>query len=235
MRLRSLLIVICLGLSTRLLISPCSAKSVWNGDKDRYVVALTFDDGPKPEYCTPILDDLDKYGAKATFFVVGSEAEKNPDLVKRMHDEGNIVGNHSYSHIPAKDMTNNEFIADVKKCSLVIFNIIGKPPRYFRPPGGEINPQIAKGLKRMGLKTVFWTFNSEDYTELSNNFELPDDYQKMADVLAKKVLDGVTPGAIILLHSSSEQTVLALPAILEGINAKGYGMVTVDELIKENI
>ncbi len=198
-------------------------------------MALTFDDGPKPEYCIPILESLDEYGAKATFFVVGEEAEKNPDLIMRMSDAGHEIGNHSYSHITAKEMSASEFIADVKKCSRVIYGVTGRAPKYFRSPGGAVTPAVSKGIRRMGMSTVFWSLNADDYTELSENFEIPDDYQQMSLVLAKKVLDKVKPGTIILLHSSSEQTVRALPAILKGLKEKGYGMVALDELLEENI
>jgi peptidoglycan/xylan/chitin deacetylase (PgdA/CDA1 family) len=211
------------------------AKSVWNGSKSKYVIALTFDDGPKPEYVQPILDMLAKNGAKATFFVVGEEAEKNPDLIMRMDDEGHGIGNHTYSHIPAKEQTVKEVNADIRRCSEIIFDITGKAPKYFRPPGGGMNKGVSDGIKKMGMKTVFWSMNAIDYTDVSPGFEVPDDYQLLANDLAKKVLAGAKPGTIILMHSSSEQTVRALPVILAGLKAKGYGIVTVDELLKEQI
>lgn len=213
----------------------CLAESVWNGTKNRNVIALTFDDGPKPEYVYPILDALDQYGAKATFFLVGQESEKNPDLVTRMHDSGHEVANHTYSHIPANKMTSKRALNDIERCNIVLKNITGERPIYFRPAGGVMNQTVAVGMKKLGMRAVFWSVNGEDYVKVSSEFEIPEDNQMMADELAKKVLDKVKPGTIILLHSSSEQTVRALPVILKGLSKKGYGMVTIRDLVEEKI
>jgi peptidoglycan-N-acetylglucosamine deacetylase len=223
-----LLIIFCVTL-------PCFASGIWGGNKHRNVIALTFDDGPKPEYVQPILEQLDKYGAKATFFVVGEEAEKNPDIIMRMADAGHEIANHTYSHKPAKTMTVNAYLYDVKKCNNVIYDITGVIPKYFRPPGGGLNPGISAGLKRIDLTPIFWSMNIGDYTDVTPGYEVPEDVQLMAKELAQKVLDKAKPGTIILLHSSSEQTVRALPMILKGLKDKGYGLVTVDDLIKEKI
>ena len=214
---------------------PCSARSLWNGNKERNVVALTFDDGPKPEYCQPILEWLDKYGAKATFFVVGDEAANNPDLLMRMDDAGHEIGNHTYSHIPAKNISIKRALSDISRCSETIFSIIKKRPKYFRPAGGGINDGISRGLKKLKLKPVFWSLNAVDYTDVTPGYEVPEDVQAMAKQLAAKIVDKVSSGTIILLHSSSEQTVKALPFILEGLKQKGYGFVTVNDLIEEKI
>lgn len=215
--------------------NPCYARSVWNGNKERNVIALTFDDGPKPEYCQPILDMLDKYGAKATFFIVGREARENPDIIKRMDDEGHEIGNHTFSHTPAKGMTVSGSLSDIQKCSEVVYNITGKAPKFYRPPGGGMNSGISKGIKKMGLKPVFWSLNPSDYTEVTPGYEVPEDVKLMAEELTKKVMDKVKPGTIILLHSSSEQTVRALPLLLKALREKGYGLVTVADLVEEKI
>ena len=213
----------------------CEAKSVWNGNKSRNVVALTFDDGPKPEYCQTILDTLDKYGAKATFFVVGKEAEDNPDLIMRMYESGHEIGNHTYSHISVKDISKGKALGDIQKCSQVIYNITGEQPKYFRPPGGSTNSAIANGLKKMGLRTVYWSLNAADYIEMTPGYEVPDDYKAMAKELSTRVVDKVSPGTIILLHNGSEQTVIALPFILSELKTRGYGFVTLSNMTEEKI
>jgi peptidoglycan/xylan/chitin deacetylase (PgdA/CDA1 family) len=213
----------------------CEAKSVWNGNKARKVVALTFDDGPKPEFCQPILEILDRYGACATFFVVGREAQDNPDLIMRMEDSGHETGNHTYSHISIKDMSVGEALGDIQKCSEVIYSITGKQPKYFRPPGGGYNNGVSKGLKKMGLKTVYWSFNAVDYNDMTPGYEVPEDYQAVAKELSKRIVDKVSPGTIILLHNGSEQTVIALPFILGELKNKGYGFVTISDLIEEKM
>lgn len=216
-------------------LGVCDASAVWNGDPNRKVVALTFDDGPKPEFCQPILDILDRYGAKATFFVVGSEAKDNPDLIMRMNESGHEIGNHTYSHVPLKGMPAGQALTDIQKCSQVIYDITGEQPKYFRPPGGEYNAGIARGLKMMGLTTVYWTLNADDYTDISPGYEVPEDYQAMSKALTKRVVDKVSSGAIILMHNGSEQTVRALPFILDELKSKGYAFVTISDLLKEKI
>jgi peptidoglycan/xylan/chitin deacetylase (PgdA/CDA1 family) len=230
-----IILILFISFASCVLSLESFARSVWNGDKTRNVVALTFDDGPKPEYCQPILDMLDKYGAKATFFVVGREAKDNPDLIKRMDDEGDEVANHTYSHTPAKEMTVGAALSDIQKCSQVVYDITGKAPKFFRPPGGGINSGISKGIKKMGMKTVFWSLNATDYTDVTPGYEVPEDVKAMAEELTKRVMDKVKPGTIILLHSSSEQTVRALPLILKALKEKGYGFVTMSELVEERI
>jgi len=230
-----LVLVIYLIIGAWLLVIPCEARSVWNGSKARSVIALTFDDGPKPEYCQILLDVLDRFGAKATFFVVGKEAEDNPDLIMRIDDLGHEIGNHTYSHIPVRDLSVGEALRDIQRCSEVIYDITGAPPKYFRPPGGSCNNGISRGLKKMGLKTVYWSLNAEDYIEMTPGYEVPEDYRIMAKELSRKVVEKVSSGAIILFHNGSEQTVLALPFILEELKKKGYGFVTLTDLLEEKI
>jgi peptidoglycan/xylan/chitin deacetylase (PgdA/CDA1 family) len=218
-----------------LVIGFCEAKSVWNGDKTKKVVALTFDDGPKPEFCQIILDALDRYGAKATFFIVGKEAEENPDLIMRMEDSGHEVGNHTYSHVSVKDMQPGEALTDIQKCSQVIYDITKRQPKYFRPPGGAFNHGLSKKLDKIGLTTAYWSLNAADYTDVTPGYEVPEDFQLMADELTKKIVDNTEPGTIILLHNGSEQTVKALPVILAELKEKGYNFVTINDLIEERI
>jgi peptidoglycan-N-acetylglucosamine deacetylase len=218
-----------------LFAAQCGAQGIWNGSSKKNAIALTFDDGPKPEFVMPILAELDKYGAKATFFVVGEEAEKNPDLIMRMADSGHEIGNHTYSHTPAKEQKIKQALGDIQRCNEVIKAITGQTPKYYRPPGGGINPGISAGLEKMKMEPVFWSMNANDYTEVTPGYEVPDDYQLMAVDLAKKILDKAKPGTIILMHSSSEQTVRALPMILKGLKEKGYGIVTVRDLLEEKI
>jgi len=213
----------------------CEAKSIWNGNHHINVVALTFDDGPKPEFCNYILDILDRYGAKATFFVVGREAQENPDIIMRMEDSGHEIGNHTYSHMLVKDVPVGEALSDIQKCSEVIYNITKKQPKYFRPPGGGNNKGIANGLKKMGLKNVYWSLNAVDYIETTPGYEVPEDYKAMAKELSKRIVDKVSPGSIILLHNGSEQTVMALPFILSELKNKGYNFITVSGLMEEKI
>jgi len=214
-----------------LVIPSASAQTIWSGPSSRRVVALTFDDGPNYEGSTELLDILNKYGVKATFFVIGDEVEKNPDVVLRMSDSGYEVGNHTYYHTRLNGVSTAALENGIKKTNTLIESITGEKPRCFRPPGGSIPPSVANDLERMGMTVVCWTINAEDYTEFNENFEIEENYQKIANELTDKVLKEAKPGAIVLLHNGSKQTLMALPNIIEGLRKHGYGFVTVSELI----
>jgi peptidoglycan/xylan/chitin deacetylase (PgdA/CDA1 family) len=215
------------------LASPVFAQAIWSGPTDRRVVALTFDDGPNFEGSTELLDILDKYGVKATFFVIGREADQNPDVIYRMSDYGHEVGNHTYSHARLGDLSKSDIEEGVKKTNLLISEITGEKPKCFRPPGGTTSAALSYDIEQMGMSVVCWTINAEDYTEYNENFEIEENYQKIADELKEKVLSEAKPGAIILLHNGSKQTLLALPGIIEGLRGFGYGFVTVSELLSK--
>ena len=132
-------------------------------------------------------------------------------------------------------MSPGAALADIQKCSQVIYDITGVQPKYFRPPGGGFDGKLTKAVARMGLKPVYWTVNAGDYIETTPGYEVPEDFQAMAVELAKRVVDKATPGAIILFHNGSEQTVRALPLILQQLKAKGYDFVTLSDLTEEKI
>jgi len=204
---------------------------IWNGPADRRVVALTFDDGPKIDGSPEILDILYKYGVKATFFVVGGEAAQNPDVVFRMYDYGHDVGNHFHSNRRLNEIPYNEAVSGIDRTTETILSIIGERPKYFRPPGGKCPPTLARHINGEGMEIIGWTINAEDYTEFSEGFEIEKNYIEASNVLKEKVLSEVQPGAIILLHNGSKQTVLALPEIIEALRRSGYGFVTMSDLM----
>jgi len=206
---------------------------IWSGPTDRRVIALTFDDGPNNEGNTELLDILYKYGVKATFFVIGSEVEKNPDAVHMMYDYGHEVGCHTYYHTRLGDVSVDKMVEGIKRTDDLIESITGERPKFFRPPGGSTSSALTKALKEMGMKTVGWTINAEDFTEFTESFEIEENYQKVADELKENVLTKASPGAIVLLHNGSKQTILALPGIIEGLRNNGYGFVTMSELMNE--
>ena len=127
------------------------------------VLSLTFDDGPHPRHSSGILDDLHDAGVRATFFVVGEEAEKYPHLVRRMLDEGHQVANHTYIHYGLQDCTAREYVADVERCQVLLEDICGqKLDRSFRPPYGSIPPAVFLRLVRRGYRMVLWSVDSDD-------------------------------------------------------------------------
>jgi O-6-methylguanine DNA methyltransferase len=208
---------------------------IWNGPSDRKVVALTFDDGPSITGSPAILDILYKEGVKATFFVVGSEAELYPDLVFRIYDYGHDVGNHFHSNKRLKDIPFNEAISGMDMTSGVIKKITGEQSKLFRPPGGKCPDYLVKPIHNRGMKIIGWTINAEDYTEFSESFEIEKDYADAAEKLKEKVLEEAVPGAIVLLHNGSKQTIMALPDIIKELRKNGYGFVTISELLEGGV
>ncbi|GAA0137210.1 hypothetical protein YSY43_40510 [Paenibacillus sp. YSY-4.3] len=188
-------------------------------------VALTFDDVPDPRFTPKVLDILKKNGVKATFFVVGSRAKKHPELLRRIHREGHIVGNHSYSHPLFKKKSVQEFKSEIERTEKVIERIIGYKPRFIRPPYGEINEDQLKWAKQQGYKIINWNVDSLDWKALSK------------EKVKRNVLSAVGPGSIVLQHagggtgSNLTGTIEALPDIIKVLRNRGYRFVTIPELL----
>lgn len=204
---------------------------IHHGDSERHVVALTFDDGPKPEFSQRILSILDLYGVKATFFIVGKVAEEHPDEVFRMHDSGHEVGNHTYSHPDLLRLNLNEVRKELRKTNNIVYEITGKYPKFFRAPGGLYNDRILKIITDEEMFLVKWDVNASDYDAESFVFEIDKDYNALAKDLVERVTKKAKNGSIILFHNGAPQTVKALPAIIENLREKGFGFVTVSELL----
>ncbi|MCL5289751.1 MAG: polysaccharide deacetylase family protein [Bacillota bacterium] len=190
----------------------------------RQVVALTFDDGPSATFTPQVLDILKEHQAKATFFVVGKRAEKYPELIQRMAQEGHEIANHTYNH-PMSPVNPARLAEELDKTDEVIYSITEKHTQYFRPPGGKCTRATVEPALAKGYKVILWTAQED-----------PMDW---ADPGVKRIVDRVVEnarnGSIIILHDCGgdrTQTVEALPRIIKGLKEKGYGFVTVTELLK---
>ncbi|MEQ8173252.1 MAG: polysaccharide deacetylase family protein [Candidatus Eremiobacterota bacterium] len=184
-------------------------------------VALTFDDGPHLKYTLLLLDVLRKYNIKATFFVVGSMAEKYPFLLKHIYDDGHLIANHTYHHKNLITLSEEEAVLEWQACNNVIKYILNIDVFFCRPPGGNYDRIVLDSAVRAGLSTVFWTANSGDY-------EKPGE-----EIIADKVLYRITPGGIVLMHDGVDQTINALPDIIERLTEKGYKFVRIDEMAQK--
>lgn len=188
------------------------------------VIALTFDDGPD-ESTEQILDVLKQYGVKATFFVVGDNCRRYPDILKRIAKEGHEIENHTYSHLKFKGKSQQVINQEIVKTNEIIYEITGNQTRFFRPPGGTINDKILQVAKMQNLQIVLWT-PEEDSKDWQN--------PGVATII-KKVVSHAKQGSIVLLHDGGgkrKQTLLALPIIIKRLKAEGYQLVTIDELLK---
>jgi peptidoglycan/xylan/chitin deacetylase (PgdA/CDA1 family) len=177
-------------------------------------VSLTFDDGPSPIYTPQILAILKKYNIKATFFMVGVNAKKYPDIVKMVLADGHAIDSHSLTHPMLTKLNNTELNKEVETPQIIIFDIIGKKPVCLRYPFGASNSHVRDVIRAQGMEPVPMGWNSFDY-------ERPG-----VDKIVAQVLNYTHSGQVILLHDGydkREQTVAALPKIIEGVKKKGLG------------
>ncbi len=195
-------------------VSPTAGKNA-DAEHTKYV-ALTFDDGPSPR-CTPqLLDGLRELGASATFFVVGCQVVKDPELVRRIADEGHQVGNHSYDHPALNQLTSAQAMADLEKNDALLRALLGEGDYWVRPPYGLLTEDEARSLT---VPLIYWSVDTEDWRTK--------DCEKILDVLYRSIGDG----DIVLLHDRYLNTVEAALRAVEHLQAQGYVFVTVAELL----
>ncbi len=181
-------------------------------------VALTFDDGPHPKLTPFILDQLDRAGARATFFLVGKQVEMYPDLAREIVARGHEVASHSYSHQDLTSVTQLDVERELAVSRAVLAAVTGQQAVYFRPPGGNYDGQVARASQLWGFTPVFWTCNICDF------------YQNPKAHVVAGMLRRLQPGGVILLHNGEDLTIEVLPALLRALQAEGYRMRSVGEL-----
>lgn len=181
-------------------------------------IALTFDDGPS-DYTEMLLDGLDEYNAKATFFVIGSKAEKNPEIVQRAYDDGHLIGNHTYSHIDFYKSSLADIQADITKGADAIELITGERPLFLRAPYGNVN---FIQLKQLDSFFIHWSASTYDW------------FKEEEDYVYKRIMKEAKDGAIILMHDTREVTVKAVLRAIPELQEQGYEFVRVDDLLSRN-
>lgn len=177
-------------------------------------VALTFDDGPTEKYTPQILAILKKYNIKATFFMVGMNAEAYPDMVKKVLADGHAINSHSQTHPMLTKLSDNKLDIEVREPSEIIYKIIGKKPVCLRYPFGASNQHVRDVIRKYHMTPTSMGFNSFDYDRPGT------------DKIVSWVLKNAHPGQVFLFHdgfNNREQTVAALPQIIEGLQKKGLG------------
>ncbi len=179
---------------------------VWDIPNKENKVFLTFDDGPTPEITEWTLAQLRKFDVKATFFCIGNNIQKHPDIFQKVVEEGHSIGNHTFNHLKGWSTSNQRYIENVKKCDL--------HTNLFRPPYGKIKPSQSVILRKMGFKIIMWDIVTYDF---NNNIS--------PEKCLENVLKNVQSGSIIVFHDSvkaSTNLKYALPKTLEFLQEKGF-------------
>jgi len=190
-----------------------------NSKVDEDVIAITFDDGPHPEFTTKAMVLLEKYNVKASFFCIGKNAEKYPKLVKSILSHGHVIGNHSFSHINKYGFLSfDKVLRDIEQSQEVFKRITNLNLQFFRPPFGVTNPNISRAVKKMDLKTFGWQVRSFD--------TVANDPEK----IFRKISAKIQKGDIILLHDSSQISIDILEKLLEFLKNKNLKSVTLERL-----
>jgi peptidoglycan/xylan/chitin deacetylase (PgdA/CDA1 family) len=186
-------------------------------------IAMTFDDGPSPETTPRLLDILKQRNIKATFFMIGQNAERNPAIVKRILAEGHEIGNHSWTHPQLSKLSDDRVTEEINKTQNAIKDASGYTPVLMRPPYGAITARQKDWIeKQFGLSVIIWSVDPFDWKRPGSS------------VIEQRILAGARPGAIVLSHDIHKQTVDAMPATLDALAAKGFKFVTVSQLIAMN-
>ena len=180
-------------------------------------VYLTFDDGPDPLYTPQILHVLGAFGVHATFFELGRNVQRHPDLTRRAHRRGHSVQNHTWSHLDLRDVSWTTFRHEVLATDQQIRAQTGYTPGCLRPPFGAVDSRVYARAARLGKKIRLWTVDPQDWASPGTS------------VIVRRVLDNVVSGSVVILHDGGgdrSQTVAALPTILRALKAKGYHFST---------
>lgn len=212
-----------------LIIAAIGSGLVWTGyhvkaycrnpaEKNK-VVAITFDDGPT-EFTPHVLTLLKQYNVKATFFCIGKQIEKHPEILKQIVADGHTVGNHTYSHVPQLALYSKaRLLHELEYTNGLIKEYSGKQALFFRPPYGVTQPRLAAALKQTGHKVIGWNIRSLDAVI------------KSEEKIFQRVKKQLRPGSIILLHDTSQKSVNVLEQLLVLLQQNNYEAVTVGRLL----
>ena len=183
-------------------------------------VAITYDDGTVPGSTERLLDILKRKGVHATFFVVGRNANANPQILRRIRDEGHTIGNHSFSHPDLARQSDGAIAAQLDDTDAALQKQAGLDPHWLRPPYGSHNPRVASAAGARGMALAVWDVDTADWQH------------RNPATTCKRAVDGAREGSIILMHDIHQPTVDAAECVIDGLRAKGLNPVGLDEMIK---
>lgn len=183
-------------------------------------VALTFDDGPHTIYTPRVLDSLQKYNSHATWFILGRLAQSRLPILQDIARGENDIGVHAYDHVSLTTLSYGQIISQLERTRALIFEATGQSWPYLRPPNGAYNNRVLEAAASIGFQyNVLWSVD-------------PRDYESSAAQITARVLNGLKPGAIIILHEVTAPTSQALPVILSEIVNRGFQAVSLSRLLK---
>lgn len=193
---------------------------IYIGNENKKYIYLTFDEGYEAGYTEKILDILKENDVKATFFITAHYLNTAEELVKRMVNEGHIVGNHTVNHKTLPEISDKEIEEEVMGLHQAIYEKTGYEMKYIRPPKGEYSERSLDATNKLGYTTVMWTFGYMDYDE---------NKQKGTEYAKKIILDNLHNGEIMLLHGNSKDNANVLDEIIKSAKAEGYEFKSLDE------
>ena len=180
-------------------------------------IALTFDDGPGP-YTEKLLDILDKYDAKATFFLIGSKVSVRANTLRRMQSRGHQLGNHSWSHPELPKLSVDQIAGEIDRTNEAIRQATGVKPSILRPPYGAVNGVVLEQLRLRNMSSILWSVDTRDWAD------------RNSQIVCSRAVAGARPGAVILMHDIHQTSVNAVPCILSSLKQQGYSFVTIQRL-----
>lgn len=181
-------------------------------------IALTFDDGPGP-YTAHLLDILDQYGAKATFFLIGSKVSGQASVVRSIQARGHQLGNHSWSHPELPKLSVDQIAGEIDRTNEAIRQATGVKPSILRPPYGAVNGVVLEQLRLRNMSSILWSVDTRDWAD------------RNSQIVCSRAVAGARNGAVILMHDIHPTSVNAVPCILDSLKQQGYSFVTVQNLI----
>jgi peptidoglycan/xylan/chitin deacetylase (PgdA/CDA1 family) len=207
-------------IKTHWLIKKLFSNYIWEMPNRENKIYLTFDDGPTPEITEWTLQQLKKYNAKATFFCIGDNIRKYPEIFKKVIEEGHSIGNHTFNHLNGWNTSKQDYLENAKKCQSEIYNLQPAICTLFRPPYGKIKPSQSRELRKLGYKIIMWDIISYDF-----------DAKISKEKCLENVLKNVKSGSIIVFHDSIKafpNLEYTLPKVLEILNKKGFVFAKID-------
>lgn len=202
---------------------------LYKADTNKKIIALTFDDGPDERFTPRILNVLQKHNVKATFFFLGTRVNKYPDIAKKVHEDGHVIGNHTYWHPELTKTGVKNMVWEIEKNEKEIQIALRIKTKLFRAPYGALTEDHVKKLGELGYRGIGWSIDTEDWQNLTS------------EEIKQNIMDQLHPGAIVLMHSAGHWTqdlsgtVEALDEVVPYLKKKGYTFVTIPNMLSTNM